>query len=269
MKKAIIICPSQVTLATDTFRGGMGTRGGAARALLLRALGMNATSMPRDVDIIRLTCTETGGWTDEEVAQEFMWEDASNGHGVELIESLADYFATRDFSINEIFATDEEVIATEQCLLDTVRHILRLTPFEKEDWRNRPKMFSKMVRLYAEGIVRNEPVVMEENAWRYEKAFLTPFRMAVQLDRAFERGSAVAETFVSKLKQYQQLPEECVGAKEAVEYLSRCMAGYEYPFYYRHAPFDQFEAEDRWIEEAKIQDDFERKVKQSKKKKNR
>ncbi len=235
-----------------------GYKGGAARSLLLRALGIEKDSNPRDIDIIRIGQLYDKSFLqmDKQVAFEFMPEDASGGYGVEVVEDFKNYFQTRDFTISEVLATDSEIIVTQQCLLDTVRHILRMTDFEKRRFRNRPKMFSKILRLYAEGLVRNEPVSMQDETFEYDRTFIPPFWMALQLDRACERGTDVAEQFITILKQKGQLPIECVGVFETAEYLSSKLT--EPPFYYRHASSFQFDMEERWIEENNIQERMER-----------
>lgn len=57
-------------------------------------------------------------------------DDLANGHGVTTVEE--DYFETRDFTINEVMVADNKIIISKDCLLDTVRGILRITDFEKK-----------------------------------------------------------------------------------------------------------------------------------------
>ncbi len=230
---------------------GYGYKGGAARALLLRSLGINPLYQPRDIDIVRLAKNQAYEGADDEISKEFMPDDYKNGHGAEPIKDFDDYFAKRDLTINEVLATDEKIYATTDCIFDNIRHILRITKFEKYNYdssgRIGPKMLSKILRFYAEAIERYDDASIENvEEWQFNASFISPFWLALQLDRAFEIGPKVAENFVHQLIKQKQLPENIKNANQALEYLLDIMG--DDCFYFRHAPDWQYENELEWIE---------------------
>jgi hypothetical protein len=223
---------------------GYGYKGGAARALLLKNLGIDPTYTPRDMDIIRLDPNEPAPGVDIKIAKKFMPEDFSHKNGVEVIQKK-DYFKTRDLTINEVLATDEEIIATPECILDSIRRIIRLTPFERKSYG--PKMLAKMLRFYAEAIYRWDSATIEDmNEWEFEKNFISPFWLALQMDRAFEVGIPIAEQYTKELQKRGQIPTFLNNAKKAADYLGDLLKHKN--FYYRHAPSEQFDMEEEWIQ---------------------
>lgn len=239
---------------------GYAYKGGAARALLLRSLGIDPAYQPRDLDVVRLAPEPPSLDMDDWVAREFMPEDYAHGNGVETMASLDRYFVTRDFTINEVLASDTEVFASRECILDSVRHIIRLSEYERERIENggpSDKMMAKALRTYAEAIHRWDDASLEGlSDWDYEECFVSPFWLALQLDRAFDVGSEVAESFTRELIRRRQIPEDIKSAIDAADYLLALLEGDS--FYYRHAPVEQFNLERAHIEE----DDYSHLTKQ-------
>lgn len=229
---------------------GYAYKGGAARALLLRSLGIDPTYQPRDVDVVRLTVEEPKQGMDDQVSQEFMPEDYENGYGVEVLGDQEEYFGTRDLTINEVLATDTDVLASKQAILDSIRRIIRLTDYEREDYGAAgPKMLSKILRFYAESVYRyGEASIQGVEDWEFEDSFITPFWLALQLDRAVDVSSDVAEKYVEELVKKRQLPEDVSSVEDAANYLFSILRQGEKPFYYRHAPTEQFNVEAAWFE---------------------
>ncbi len=225
--------------------------GGAARSLLLRSLGIQPDANPRDVDVIRFNQNSKQSELDRAVASHFMFEDAEHGFGVRIEPDEATYFSTRDLTINEVYATDKQVFLTESCLRDTVRRILRLTPFQNETFAsgaNPSKMLAKLLRFYAQSISENDPYVFADlDDYDFERSFISPFWLALQYDRAFEVSPEAGEQFFLEMKKHDQIPDTIATAEDATEYLLSIMS---HPgFYYRHAPGWQFELEDDYYEE--------------------
>ncbi|MFB6181852.1 MAG: hypothetical protein ABEJ24_03065 [Candidatus Magasanikbacteria bacterium] len=239
--------------------------GGAARSLLLRNLDIDPDSRPRDVDIIRLPDKEEPyEGADEDLAKEFMPDDFKHGYGVEQVENLQDYFQTRDLTVNELYATDEEIIATKECVRDAARHIVRLTDFERENIlknnskKQTNKMLSKMIRFYAKFLRKygeNSDISLykegqQENK-KPENYSIRYFWIALQLDRAFEEGATQAKEFVRQLKKRDQLPDSISDDPyEVAEFLTERLG--EENFHFRNAPSEQFELEEEWKEYEKI-----------------
>lgn len=244
---------------------GYAYEGSAARALLMRNIDIDTSAIPRDIDVVRLPGSEPAPGMDAKVAMDFAPEDFEHGHGVEILTDYDSYFATRDLTINEVMATDQEVIATKQCILDTVRRIIRLTDYERWDVEGAlsgPKMLAKILRLYSESIHRyGEAEIADMGGGKFEEYFISPFWLALQLDKACEVSTGAAKSFVQRLREHGQIPQDITGIEDAAEYLGGLLR--DRPFYFRHAPKGQFEIENRWAEEY---EDHEDGVKNSKRK---
>jgi len=228
---------------------GYAYKGGAARALFLRSLGIDIFAEPRDLDIVRLSETELYEGADDEFAQSFMPDDYTHGTRVEKINDIKEYFETRDLTLNEVLATDEKIWVTKQGLLDSIRRIIRPTEYElnKEEYLN-DKMLSKILSFYAQNIERYaEATIAEGVEYQFEKHFISPFWLALQLDRAYEKSSYAAEEFVQELKRRNQIPSTITDAVACAVYLNKLLKAKEGAFYYRHAPTEQFEIEEELI----------------------
>jgi hypothetical protein len=246
-----VAIPVKEHFMSDRLPEGYGYKGGAARALLLRNLGIDPDAKPRDIDLIRLVDTEPERGLDAAMARKYMPEDYEQDHGVELLRS--NYFNTRDFTINEVYATDYEVIATRACLLDTIRHILRVTDYEKEIFgKIGPKMMTKLLRFYCESIIKFEQTDFGENEKEaikelYDYPNISSFWIALQLDKAYEISKDVAEKFVQECIKIGLLPNDIRSAADAADYLLEDI----YDFGFRHAPVGQWRMEELWLEEEK------------------
>lgn len=230
---------------------GYAYKGGAARVLLERALGLDYTNTPRDLDIIRTDVHEPYEGADDEVSKTFMPEDFEHGHGVEVITDVQNYLASRDFTINEVMATDTEIFVTRQGLLDTARHIIRITEYEREaddnDGVPHQKQLAKAVRMYTEAIVRyGEADRIGVDDWVYERGFIHPFYLALHLDKAYSRSSKIADAFVEELIRLEQIPDDITNAEAAMTYINNLL--WRKPFHFRHIPDDVYQLENRWLD---------------------
>ena len=226
---------------------GYGYKGGAARVLLERALGIDVSGQPRDLDVIRLSWRKPEKDLDVQVGYEFMPDDMETGNGVEVIGDEWEYFDSRDLTLNQVWANDTEIRLTEACLLDTVRHILRPTEYERRQKVSKHdgaevgnKMMAKMIRLYVDLVEQyGYAELIGLDVWMVESSFISPFWLAVNLDRAFENGTA--DQFFSEIKRLRQVPDKVKSAEEAGVYLLRLMS--QSDFYFRNAPIEQYEYE--------------------------
>ncbi len=228
---------------------GYGFKGGAARTILRRSLGLK-NHEPRDYDLIRTLKEEPYKGADQELAQKFMEKDAEYGDGVEFI-SPDDYFQTRDFTINEVYVVGDKIFATEACIRDTLRGIIRVTDFELKNYIHNyeglgPKMKAKSIRLYVEqlystGISEIDPTDKSEIV----DSFINPFWIAVHLDRAFEKSSLFAEKFLDALIDFGVVPSYIKNVPELIDYLQERIEG---DFYFRSVPKQVYEFEDDEIE---------------------
>lgn len=199
-----------------------GYKGGIARYALEKQLGMFAT-MPRDLDIV-FCGTEEDAELSKKLAKQYMPDDFLHGHGVETLGD--DYFDTRDFTINEVILAGSKITATRQCLLDTIRRVIRVTEYEKKErnyeegdyWVN-PKLLAKALRFLAQEKVRvSDMSFADEDAVQW--IGIDSFHMALHLDRAIECSEDIADQYVQELVARDQLPDWIHTAREAREYLS-------------------------------------------------
>jgi len=217
--------------------------GGAARSLLEMSLGVLDPAMPRDIDIVRTAYKEPEQGLDDKLSREFMAEDYKFGHGVREMHDYDTYFAGVDFTINAVIATDTEIIATPECVLDTVRRIIRTTPLElaKQTINKGSKSLAKGLRLYAGELLRWK--FEHEGAWerlpaetiyQMETAFIPPFFLALQLDKTFEIGGNLPQKFTDVLRKNGFIPENIKSSFDLVYYLDEELKGRD--FYFRYVP---------------------------------
>jgi hypothetical protein len=237
---------------------GYGLKGGAARYYLRESLGL-ATDYPRDRDIVRLLENEPYAGADADIARRFMPKDFEFGDGVEKVLDIDIYFKTRDLTINEILATKKGIIATESAILDTVRNILRLTSFERYNYNPDgyagPKMLAKLLRFYSEMTQLHDgaPSVLDIGHERIDMVSISPFWLAVNLDRAWERGRAYATDYTRTLLINNQLPTHVQTPEDAANYLLDCMR--DESFIFRSAPDGDYLMEDTWIDQIQSNED--------------
>lgn len=235
--------------------------GGAARAVLGRVIGLGYGMEPRDLDIVRITNDSA---LDTEIAQRYMPDDYAHGHGVRQIRE--DYFDSRDLTMNEVLYYQDKLFLTKDCLLDTVRGIIRFSDFErKESWdEGKPywindKLLAKALRFAAELTERGLEVEVEEDPYKFE--YINDFHMALHLDRALERGYSTAQAYVDKLIEKGQL-EENVNTPEA---LQAHLEDQIYSFSFRFCATSQYLAEHRLLggndfDEDVLTDMYEHKI---------
>jgi len=184
--------------APDLFRipalhGRYGYKGGAARIALGAALGDSTSGFaPRDLDLIRF-----GGKKnveDDQMAKQFMPDDFTYGHGVELCQSYREYFDTRDITLNEVVYIDDSVICSPQALQDSINQTLRPTEHVLDENGNPPgKIVMKMIRILAEERTRGRRMKIADIP---ADIAITPFDVALHLDRALHKSSRLASIFV-------------------------------------------------------------------------
>jgi len=226
----------------DRLPDGYGYKGGAARSLLERNLDINEESDPRDIDLIRLAAEEPEPGMDDELSMEYMPDDFEHGYGVENVSDIDTYMNSRDLTINELFATDKKVVATEDCIKDSVRRVLRVTDYEREKWGGTgPAMLAKIVRFYAESILDTGMAKFEDEN-RLSRAFIAPFYIALNLDKAMDKGPEYAKEYVLRMRDNDHLPHEVRDVEGAVDHLNELLQGDR--FYFRNAPEEQFELEE-------------------------
>ncbi len=236
---------------------GYGFKGGAARYALHVALGLTPFP-PRDFDIVRLEHFEPSSAADAGLAETYAPDDYAHGYGVEVVQDMDKYFKNRDVTINEILLFGTEIICTRQALMDTMRGILRPTECKRNEYNGvGPQILAKILRFYAESIVRfgHTISIEESDDMRFEEYFISPFWIALNLDRAYERGYSVAQKYVDVLGEKKQLPPEIDSPEKAVSYLEDLLEGDH--FYFRNAPASQFDLEKSWVKSNTTDEELE------------
>lgn len=190
----------------EALPSGYGLKGGAARHLLRLSLGLPIARPPRDIDVVRLADVEPYDGADNELGYHYMRNDYEDGYGVEHIHSLNAYFHERDLTINEVLAVDEEVIATEEAVRDTVDGTIRLAAYTQN---NGKKLRAKMLRFAAQSV---DHCLHEDWQGPLE---IPSFWLAVNLDRA------IATEYVRLLREHSQLPQHIQTPEEAATWLQK------------------------------------------------
>jgi len=175
-----------------------GLKGGAAREALTAILSVRPIRVPRDLDIIRRGHFPIA--TDDAIARQYMPRDYMHGARVELVGDFARYLATRDITLNEVGILNELLSSSLLAALDTVGYVIRPSHYRGGSIHRAPRLdgrtFLKMVRLFAEAEMHNEPAIMVGIP---EEVSFSEFDLAIQLNKAFQRGEGVAERFVETL----------------------------------------------------------------------
>lgn len=228
--------------------------GGVARAGLLRALHINPRAGYRDIDIIRFGGELSKSPEELQLELEHMPEDSSHGYGVQRYEDPNTYLATRDLTISEIYMDKNNLVFTPQCLLDTVRRIVRLSEFEREELKSdRPKtkILAKAVRILAQGIVEFGDFYMDKEISKViNENYITFFYQALHFVRSLEHSEEAAYEYLNILKQHDSVPEEIETLDDFTAYLAARLR--DRSVFFREAPVMQRWFEDNLLAEASV-----------------
>lgn len=174
---------------------GYGFKGGAARLALASLLGKNVKNrMPRDFDIFRIGTAPDS--RDRALAAKYMPEDLKHGHGIELVPDLDAYFATRDLTINQIAYCNGAVVCTFSAMEDFLNGVLMPTSHVTDaEGYPQGKITMKMVRMVAEGTLEGTQLSIGCTPFNPK---VTPFDIALHLQRALSRGTRAAQYYVQE-----------------------------------------------------------------------
>jgi hypothetical protein len=188
---------------------GYGYSGGVARVVALTELG-EKVEPPRDLDIVGIEEFEPDYDLVDIISQEYMKEDFARKHGVKM-DTIPDYFSTRDFVINEVLVVGDRLLATPKALEDLMDKVIRPTTYEQDYWYSHefeekglhPKLVLKALRLQVEfaqlyGCGKLEGI----EGWQFDTDAVPAFYIALQLNKAFERGDNMAFKFFNSLIEH-------------------------------------------------------------------
>lgn len=195
----LIVIEAQYPRRVAQLKPPYGYKGGAARLVLSQSLGEPVWNyVPRDVDIVRIGIgSERTDWL---VAKQFMPEDFAHGAGVEILSDEAEYFSTRDTTINEVLVIGSRVTCTVLCLEDFLNSVLAPTPHSMQSTGQvEGRTLAKLLRFQAISEIEGRPMRLERLGTIPE---VQPFDIALHLDRALARSAKVAELYVKNCISY-------------------------------------------------------------------
>lgn len=176
---------------------GYGFKGGVARAALLWQEGYDTPI--RDVDIIAL-----GSGNDpiiaREIAETYMPRDYAYGDGVEIVTDIPEYFATRDFTINEVLLVDGVLHASSAAVEAVESRVIKGSDYEMRifDGRLGPKLSLKAILLK---VVMEQSTGQEWNAEISDDTHYTDFYIALAVNKAMLLGGSVPNQFLKELQR--------------------------------------------------------------------
>lgn len=180
----------------DEIPEGIGIIGGAARAILQRA-AFEETAAIRDIDLVVVEeLVEISDLGRHELSEQYMADDYAHGYGVDKTH-LDQYFATRDFTINEIIVVDGFIIATRDAYDDLQYKIIRPTEYEGEGWTYGigPKLMMKALLMQSVF----EAYHGESSCEGFVQYGVEGFYEALALNKAFQYGGEVTKSFLKKI----------------------------------------------------------------------
>ncbi len=216
---------------------GYGFKGGVARKVLARMLGLNAsTAAVRDIDLLR--DADTPGDEDHRLASLYMPDDLTMGEfGIEVLGDEAGYMNSRELTVNQLVLLGDELVATHACLLDTLGLTLRVTGAHLTRTRGyvHPGVALKALRFAANLTAGgNEPRILPFRVTPRAMKHGFDFYFALHLSRVFENGEAAAEEYMrlavdrSYLRR-ANLPADAT-AVSAARILKKRLAAYHLDF---------------------------------------
>lgn len=233
---------------------GYAYKGGFARYVLQKIIGLEDNIDYRDIDILRMEDMNPDNYLDDKVAKKYMPDDFENGHGVEVINSN-EYFTTRDISQNEVYILNNRMYFLKRALIDIVSNTYY--PSDKKinnGFLSEGKILAKAIRFLAENDIKgngNAKVTgfllnsmlskdvgiggknmqnhflsksvsvdflklnLKEYIGGYKK--ISSFHLFLQLARSLEQSRDIAGKYVEFLFLFKQIPEK-MGLLDAVLY---------------------------------------------------
>ena len=217
--------------------GGYGFKGGVARKVLARTLGLSAFGSPvRDIDLLRTA--ETPGDEDQRLAALYMPDDLTLGEfGIEVLGQEAAYMNSRELTVNQLALVGDRLAVTHACLLDTLGLTLRVTGAHLTRTRGyvHPGVALKALRFAANlSVEGGEPRVLPFRVTPRPMKHGFDFYFALHLSRVYENGEAAAEVFMRlagdrNFLQRARLPRDA-SAASAARILRKRLAAYHLDF---------------------------------------
>lgn len=187
---------------------GIAIIGGAARAIAQEVI-FDEQAPVRDIDLIAVSqlCSEETLSDLGRLSEEYMASDNAYGHGVELYDSLPDYFASRDFTMNQMMVVDGVLLMTSAAR-DALRDkIIEPMPHECAGGYLGPKLTVKAILMQA---VFKEWYGSSEMRGFDIVPWVRDFYIALGLNKAFQYGDAITGRFLDTIRQLDWIADEDV-----------------------------------------------------------
>lgn len=184
---------------------GIAIMGGVARSVAREILTGEKEPI-RDIDLVEITDNEDESTVDpellDELAQTYMPDDYAFGHGIGL-DTLEDYFSTRDFTINECLIKDGKLLVSELAENDFKENIIRPTYYEApyDGDKLSGRLFLKAILMQTVISQISESIPLLEDV-HVNFQYIGYFDTAVFLNKAMSRGVETAVKFTENLAEW-------------------------------------------------------------------
>lgn len=194
------------TQKIPTLPQGYAYMGGVARNIFLQEMGQRYIQPQRDVDIVAIQEWHPDKGLTHELSMQYMPNDYAHGYGVKE-ESLASYFRSRDFTINEVLVHGSTIYATKEAARDLLDCCIRPTQHETDKWFSyefekegvHPKLVMKALRLLSEFRQYGDAQLQNIEDWQFKIEGIPIFYIALALDKCMEIGDSASEAFYIEL----------------------------------------------------------------------
>ena len=219
---------------------GIAIMGGVARSVAREILTGEKEPI-RDIDLVEITDNEDESTVDpellDELAQTYMPDDYAFGHGVGL-DTLEDYFSTRDFTINECLIKDGKLLVSELAENDFKENIIRPTYYEApyDGDKLSGRLFLKAILMQTVISQISESIPLLEDV-HVNFQYIGDFDTAVFLNKAMSRGVETAVKFTENLAEWGVVYPEFAGRPMA---LAKDLLTNAYNFKFRPSTDERF-----------------------------
>lgn len=184
---------------------GIAIMGGVARSVAREILTGEKEPI-RDIDLVEITDNEGESAVDpellDELAQTYMPDDYVFGHGIGL-DTLEDYFSTRDFTINQCLIKDGRLLVSELAENDFKENIIRPTyyevPYDGDKLSGRLFLKAILMQTVISQISESIPLLEDVHV---NFQYIGYFDTAVFLNKAMSRGVETAVKFTENLAEW-------------------------------------------------------------------
>ena len=219
---------------------GIAIMGGVARSVAREILTGEKEPI-RDIDLVEITDNEDESTVDpellNELAQTYMPDDYAFGHGIGL-DTLEDYFSTRDFTINECLIKDGKLLVSELAENDFKENIIRPTyyeaPYDGDKLSGRLFLKATLMQTVISQISESIPLLEDVHV---NFQYIGDFNTAVFLNKAMSRGVETAVKFTENLAEWGVVYPEFAGRPMA---LAKDLLTNAYNFKFRPSTDERF-----------------------------